>query len=276
MPRTSGPLSEPYLQLKSLASLDLSSVSTSNALLSLIAVSLNFLNSNKCVRIPLISRVPNKKYYSFALKENKSAISRPINEAQFESNISIIEKHWNDTQKLNSIDLAKLSYTMGTAYSVTSDLFDRNNKKSPATFFEIFVGHAFARELHQNPVKEATLPIGKGKNARLTMDFLFNLSKGSPKVHLAVKASTRERVVQAWAHQRILDKAYGTGAYRAILVVHSETKLDLVTHEVVEICVPDQWLAYQKFLSRMERIYYLDVPERYARLCEEFPKIQLK
>lgn len=275
MPRTSGPLNDPYLKLKVLASRDLCSKTTANALMFLINVSLEFLNS-KCVVIPLKSRVPNKSYYSFALKDNISAISRPVNEAQFEPNISILTKHWNNPQKLTSNELARLSYTMGTAYSVASDLFDRNNKKGPATFFEVFVGHTFARELHQNPLKEATLPLGAGKSVKMTMDFIFDLGKGKSKIHLAVKASTRERVVQAWAHQRLLDAAYGLGTYRAILVVHSETKLDLVTHEVVEICVPDQWLAYQTLLSRMERIYYLDVPDRYARLCTEFPIIQLK
>jgi hypothetical protein len=243
--------------------------------MSLVSVSLEFLASN-CISIPLVSRVPNKSYYSFALKKNKTAISRPVNEAQFEPDATILRKHWSNPKGLTSDELTRLSYTMGTAYSVASDLFDRNNKKGPATFFEVFVGHTFARELGKNPTKEATLPLGSGKSVRMTMDFIFDLGSAKSKIHLAVKASTRERVVQAWAHQRLLDAAYGLGTYRAILVVHSETKLDLAKHEVVEICVPDQWLAYQTLLSKMERIYYLDVPDRYSRLCIEYPIIQLK
>ncbi|MEK7396111.1 MAG: hypothetical protein AAB116_04145 [Candidatus Poribacteria bacterium] len=242
--------------------------------MSLVSVSLEFLTA-KCTSVPLVSRVPNKTYYSYALKKNKAAISRPVNEAQFEPDASIIRKHWTNPKELSPQQLARLSYTMGTAYSVASDLFDRNNKKGPATFFEIFVGHTFARELGKNPSKEATLPLGSGKSVRMTMDFIFDLGLGKAKVHLAVKASTRERVVQAWAHQRLLDVAYGVGTYRSILVIHSETKLDLVTREVVEICVPDQWLAYQTLLSKMERIYYLDVPDRYSRLCAEYPIIKL-
>jgi hypothetical protein len=89
--------------------------------------------------------------------------------------------------------------------------------------------------------------------------------------------SSRERVVQAWAHQRLLDAAYGDGQYIGVMVLFSETKLDSRLLEVVEICVPDQWLAYQTLLSKMDRIYYFDVPKRYQELTTNFPKtIQIK
>jgi len=91
-----------------------------------------------------------------------------------------------------------------------------------------------------------------------------------------VKMSQRERVVQAWSHQRILDSVYGQGEFRALLTIFSETKLDLVTREVTEICVPDQWLAYQTYIAQLDRIYYFDVPQRYIELAEEFPIIKLK
>ena len=107
------------------------------------------------------------------------------------------------------------------------------------------------------------------------MDLLFfppNLTK----LHVPVKISTRERVVQAWAHHRILEKVYGPGQFKGFLTVFAETKLDLQKREVVEICVPDQWLAYQTHLSVMDRIYYFDVPQRYIELAEKFPVIKLK
>lgn len=107
----------------------------------------------------------------------------------------------------------------------------------------------------------------------MTMDFLFETADDSPNIHLPVKMSTRERVVQAWAHQRLLDAAYGSARYKGIMVLFSETKLDSRTHEVVEICVPDQWLAYQTLLARMERIYYFDMPIRYQELTEAFPSV---
>jgi hypothetical protein len=107
----------------------------------------------------------------------------------------------------------------------------------------------------------------------MTMDFLIDLGEKHRKVHLPVKMSTRERVVQAWAHQRLLDAAYGHGVYRGIMVLFSETKLDSRSLEVVEICVPDQWLAYQSLLARMDRIYYFDPPQRYCSLSAQFSKL---
>lgn len=107
----------------------------------------------------------------------------------------------------------------------------------------------------------------------MTMDFLFHMGSEGANVHLAVKMSTRERVVQAWAHQRLLDAAYGEGADKGILVVSSETKMDSRSLEVVEICVPDQWLAYQSLLAKIDRIYYFDVPARYEALTDRYPEV---
>jgi hypothetical protein len=275
VPRPSGPLSKPYIMLKSVASRDLGGAATDDALRYLVSISLKFLASD-CVSVPLISLVPGKKYYSYALKTNPPALSRPVNQALFEANFETIENNWENPHSLTTIQLARLYYTMATAYSIGSDLFDRNNKKAPATYFELFIGHIFARELGQNPVKHATLHLGSGKKVKMTMDFIFDLGPGKAKVHLPVKMSTRERVVQAWAHQRLLDAAYGEGVFQAILVVHSDTKLDLQTREVIEITVPEQWLAYQTLLAKMKRIYYLDVPDRYLKLSKSYPIIQLK
>jgi hypothetical protein len=152
------------------------------------------------------------------------------------------------------------------------ELFDRQNKKGPATFFECYIGHLFAKAVGINPTKRVRLQV-HGRDVLMTMDFLIDMGEQRRKVHLPVKMSTRERVVQAWAHQRLLDAAYGNNAYRGILVLFSETKLDSRSLEVVEICVPDQWLAYQSLLAHMDRIYYFDVPERYQTLTQQFPEV---
>lgn len=276
--RPAGALREPYEDLKRLARSDLRSSDTSAQLLKLAVLSLRFLRA-ECTTVRLTSRVPNKEYFSYARKSNPGSLSRPINRELFEASESMIVKRWksySDGQTpLESIPMAPLSYTMGMAYCAAIDLFDRNNKKGPATYFECFVGHIFAHELGVNPTKKVSIPVSK-RRVRMTMDFLFDPGQGRPKVHLPVKMSTRERVVQAWAHQRLLDASYGPGKFRGILVVFSETKLDLRAREVVEICVPDQWLAYQTLLGRMDRIYYFDVPKRYADLASSFPVIQLK
>lgn len=175
---------------------------------------------------------------------------------------------------MDVMELAKVTYTVAAAYCVAIDLFDRGNKKGPASYFEYYIGHLYAVEIGTNPRTAVTFEVS-GKQVRMTMDLLFVPRDGN-KVHVPVKISTRERVVQAWAHQRILDTAYGRGQFKGLLTVFSETKLDLQKREVIEICVPDQWLAYQTHLAIMDRIYYFDVPKRYIELAEEFPIIVLK
>ena len=227
--------------------------------------------------VPLISRVSGKQYFSFARTDNQNLLSRPVNPALFDGTSATLPGRWQrfTNRTLRPDDVSSLLYTMATAYSAASDLFDRNNKKGPATYFECLVGHLFASRLRVNPTKRVTLPV-QGRSVRMTMDFLFDLGEGQPKLHLPVKTSTRERVVQAWAHQRLLDAAFGHVRYRGILIVHSETKLGSASREVVEICVPDQWLAYQVYLATMDRIYYFDLPDRYSVLSRNFPVIQIK
>lgn len=56
----------------------------------------------------------------------------------------------------------------------------------------------------------------------------------------------------------------------------SETQLVAKKREVKEICVPKQWLAYQKHLAHMDRIYFFDVPAKYAALAQDFSVFKLK
>jgi hypothetical protein len=49
------------------------------------------------------------------------------------------------------------------------------------------------------------------------------LGDGKNRIHLPVKTSTRERVIQAWAHQRVLDGVYGVGRFKGVLVALAET-----------------------------------------------------
>ncbi len=245
---------------------------TGEAIWQLAESSLRFLGSN-CVPVDLVSRVSGKEYFSYARKGRPGVVARPANRKFFVPDLTRLSRMWAAWPKgsMNQKDFAQMSYTVALAPCLAMELFDRQNKKGPATYFECLIGHMFAKELGFDPRKQASLQL-HGRTIRLTMDFLFEASNGV-RIHLPVKMSTRERVVQAWAHQRILDGAHGENAYKGIMVLFSETKLDSRSHEVVEICVPDQWLAYQTLLARIERIYYFDVPCRYKNLCEDFPTV---
>ena len=53
----------------------------------------------------------------------------------------------------------------------------------------------------------------------MTMDHLFRIQGNEPNLHLPVKMSSRERVVQVWSHQALLNRAFGDDAYRGLLVL---------------------------------------------------------
>lgn len=241
-----------------------------DAILNLAVLSLQFLESESEF-VDLISRVPGKQYVSY--KRNK-IVARPANKRLFTRDIDKIVTLWKDWEqnRIKYDKFALMSYTIALVPCLAMELFDRQNKKGPATYFECLIGHIFARTLGREPKKYVSLPI-HGKAVRMTMDFLFELGRGKSNIHLPVKMSTRERVVQAWSHQRLLDSAYGEGYYKGVMVLFSETKMDSRSLEVVEICVPDQWLAYQTLLAKLDKIYYFDVPERYQALTDMFPEI---
>lgn len=264
------PLRREYLKVKNLSGYDAQKPEVGEAILEFTITAHNFLLT-ECEQIDLISKVPGKDYYTFAAR---SVIGRAVNRHLFLSDVHrIIElwQGWLDNQ-ITPNDFALLSYTVALAPCLAMEIFDRQNKKGPATYFEYFIGHLFAKTLATSPTKRARLPIGD-RHVLMTMDFLFDIGEQHRKIHLPVKMSTRERVVQAWAHQRLLDAAYGDKAYRGIMVLFSETKLDSRSREVVEICVPDQWLAYQTLLAKMDRIYYFDLPERYRALASSYPEV---
>ena len=240
------------------------------ALLDLAITSLQFLTT-ECEQIELNSCVRGKEYISFRRNET---IARPANRELFTIDAPLVAHNWQSWMNgsLDPKSLGQTLYTLALAPCLAMELFNRNNKKGPATYFECLIGHIFAKLLGVEPVKQTELSVA-GRPVRMTMDFLFETGDSSPNVHLPVKMSTRERVVQAWAHQRLLDSAYEDGRYKGIMVLFSETKLDSCSREVVEICVPDQWLIYQTLLAKMKRIYYFDIPNRYRKLTQDFPSI---
>lgn len=273
MPTDLSHLRTAYELVKRQLKLDIVSDATGRAIHDFALLSLRFLQS-ECTSVDLTSRVPGKRYVSYVRKDAAASLSRPANAAIFNPDADLVSRQWQSwwDGKISRDDLARMSYSIALAPCLALELFDRQNKKGPATYFECLIGHIFAKAIGVNPHKKATLQV-EGQDVRMTMDFLFDMGEKNRHIHLPVKMSTRERVVQAWAHQRLLDGAFGLNKYRGIMVCFTETKLDLRKREVVEICVPDQWLAYQSLLAKMDRIYYFDVPTRYQQLADRHPNV---
>ncbi|MDR0835677.1 MAG: hypothetical protein LBN11_03730 [Tannerella sp.] len=236
----------------------------SDSILDLVLWSLDFLN-NHTNKIKLNSKIKDKAYHSYCLSDGKSA--RPANSEFFLNDEHSVTQLWKGNfVKLNQTDLQNVLYTAALAPCLARDLFDRNDKKSSATYFECFIGHLFSKKFGCNPAAQESFQIGN-KSVTLPTDFLFKTDKQN--YHLPVKTSTRERIIQAWSHQRILTE-HTNGRFKGMFVIFAETKLDANNHEVIEICVPDQWLIYQKYLARIDKIYYFDIPEKYAQLQKAY------
>lgn len=227
----------------------------------------------------LIADRPGKEYFAF--KSNKRAkLSRAVNRNLYESDPAVAlcfldgVRHNTITTQLAE-EITRACYTIAITFCSSIDLLKDNDQKTPGTFFEYFMGHLFAVQFDMAPAKRLDV-LNLDMRASLPTDFIFDLGDNRPKFHIPVKTSTRERVVQVWAHQRVLDGVYGTGRFLGLLSCLSETKLDHRTKVVTEICLPEQWRIYQLFIAQLKRIYYLDIPAKYEELNTIFPPIHVK
>jgi len=260
-------LSKNYELLKKQSAINDAAPATAKALIQLTHASLKFLVS-QCNRIPLRSCVPGKSYFSFSQKGKPGKISRAVNKDLFIADaIKKLEKAFgNNLSALPFGERGRFLYTVAMSYCCASDLLKTGDQKTPATFFECLIGHLFAKVVGVNPRTQVEVLRLEEESSTLPTDFIFDLGTDKPKFHIPVKISTRERVIQVFAHQRVLDGVHGFGKFTGILVCLTETKLDHNKREVIEICLPKQWVLYQRFIAPMKRFYYFDIPKKYAGL----------
>jgi hypothetical protein len=228
-------------------------------------------------RKPLTSLVPNKAYFSFINASGKS--SRAVNLALFQGE-ELINKFSDavlskNLTNLTSAEITNACYTVAVSLACVVDLTNVGDRQTPGTYFQYLVTHLLTRTLESKPSARVKVKIGEDE-VPLTMDLLLNLGPDKPKYHIAIKNSTRERGSEFWAHQRILDKAHEAEKYIGIFIGLAETKLNHRTFNVVEICVPDQWRAYQQYIAKISGVYYLDPPYVYLKLKDKTPNIVVK
>jgi hypothetical protein len=232
--------------------------------------------------LPLKSLVEGKRYFAFRHKDARARISRPINEDLYVADARDLSRQLEKLEANPAMDWLpadqcnRFLYTLAMAFCAFNDVISDQDKKTPGTYFEILVGHLLALTFGVLPRTRVEVLTIEDERSTLPTDFIFDLGPRQVKFHVPVTISTRERVVQVWAHQRMLNGVYGEGRFKGVLVALAETKLDLQKLEVVEICLPDQWAVYQRFVARMDRIYYLDLPLKYAALAKVFPYIPVK
>lgn len=249
--------------------------SLNSALLACVAESLDFLASTP-TRASITSLVPGKTYFGF---NHQSRSSRAINAGLFVDDpntvVDVLERLLEGERPDDPAELNAALYTAAISFPAARDVTATGDRKSPGTFLEIFVGQLVGLAFGAKPDRQITVPT---LDIALTVptDFVFDLGAGRSRIHLPVKASTRERVIQVWAHQRVLDGMHGVNRFRGLLVVLAETNRQSANNTVTEVCLPDQWTAYQMYIAQLHRVYYFDVPDKYRRLRETYPFLEVK
>lgn len=237
-------------------------------------------------RLPLTSSATarGKNYVLFEHENGKR--SRPVNidlytegtSADADGN-SKVEAFWENVRAQTisnqpARDITTALYVIAMNYCTCADTLP-GLKNNAGAYFEKLIGHLYARHLGIEPSTQMNAVELDGESISLPTDFIFNLGPGRPKLHIPVKTSTRERVVEVWAQQRILDGAFGVGRFFCLLTCIGETNLEK-NMSVGITCVPNQWMNYQLFVAQITRAYYLDIPEKYRELNDRFPKIHVK
>lgn len=189
-------------------------------------------------------------------------------------------------------------YSSVMAFALCYDLWKPKSRKTPGTFLEVVIGSVLSllaprpiaergkfiklprnRELVDLPesellVKDEIDVSSEGNDEEVDLvgsvstDIVFEFKNGNETrgIVIPAKITTRERIVQPFAHQRILDSAFGVGRYISVLVCVSETQRDDNNGRVNEICVPGTISLFQRYLANLRGIYYLDPPQRYLAL----------
>lgn len=262
-------LSRQYERLKAISLADLAGADVAQLISDMALHAREILG--RAQRVPLNSQT-GKNYFSFRATQQ----SRPVNVALYADQAREFERLLRAFRGgfAGSAEDEIVRATYSAAYSVfAAHDIDEVGRKASATFFEILIGHICARAIGVPPRNKVQIP---ESGADLPTDYIFDPGPRSRKIHLPIKTSTRERAVQAWVHQLVLERIFGAGQYVGILVVASETKRDSRTGEVIEICVPRQLQMFQARVAEMNRVYHLDPPKAYLELANKFPRVEVR
>lgn len=242
-------------------------------------------------RFGLFAGPPEIEYW---VAESDGALSRPYRPDLFiqdpDELASEAQAFIEDMRRKTNGDperFDRVIYTIVTAFCLCYDVWKPKSRKTPGTFFEVLIGSAarvrfpgLALTKHI-PIK--AIPVDDVVDEMVEMDpdtdeetvealqgdsVSTDLVLADPDTDrgavIPLKITTRERIVQPFAHQRILDSAY-PGRFASFLACMSEVQRDDNSGTVKQICVPGTVALFQKHLARLSGLYYCDIPVRYAR-----------
>ncbi len=277
-------IKEEYDKLKKIFEKDPQAEEVTNQLITIYSLCREMLEGLEQKQLNTENSTDGKNYIAFVLEDK---ISRPVNLDLFAAGLEKGEEgkdkvdiFWDNLSRKNikaqnADDITEAVYCIAISFCCCADLLG-SGQKIAGTYFEKLVGHLYAVHLNANPVNQMTACELDDVTIKIPTDFIFDTGKNKPKFHVPAKTSTRDRVVQVWAQQRVLDGAYGVGRFLCLLTAISETDYDKKKNIVKDICVQNQWINYQLFIAQIKRAYYLDVPKKYEELNNAFPKIHVR
>ena len=209
---------------------------------------------------------------SYQVFRDGSQLSRPIRASMFLTDEDELEAGWQSLvasarprdARYDALpsEIDSVIYTVVSGFSVCYDLWRRGSRKTPGTFLEILVG-SLVQAVTLTMNRRAHIPLLEPGES-VSTDIVFMEPDGRGGLAMPAKITTRERIVQPFAHQRILDAVFGEGRFRSILVCVSEMQRQRDTGANA-ICVPGTIRQFQRYLAPLAGLYYLDPPARYLR-----------
>jgi len=241
-------------------------------LLELFSKASNVLDAKE--RETLNSKVEGKSYFAFG---DKNYRSRPIESSLFSDSSkdtasTVKEILAGNRANFTSEEITSNLYTFAITLCAAQDVSSKGDRKTQGTMFEYVCAAVMRSALGITPTRKLEI-LNLDLKGDLPTDYVFDLGAEQPKFHFPVKTSTRERVIQVWAHQRVLDGVYGVGRFLATPFILTETKLNNKTNEVIEICLPWQWRLYQMHIATIWNFCFFDAPKSYLALDNVFPRV---
>lgn len=213
-------------------------------------------------------------YVSIGDKKHGGNWSRPVRADRFIDDAKRYRAAWRamcSEIEEGSLDIANTNavlYTTIQALACAYDLKSRGSRKTPGTFFEILVGAIMSQRLKSPRAKQVIVEV-EGESVIVPTDIFFE----SRRLIVATKTSSRDRIIQPWGHQLLLDRiadSLKAPRYSSVLCLVGEVQLGRdEKRPCYPVCVPKQVTLYQKHVAQMKGLYYLDPPKAYLALSEQ-------
>lgn len=229
---------------------------------------------------------------SYNVATANAGISRPYRPElfiaspdEFEVRAAAFLKSLGPHGQIDPAEFNAVIYTAVTAFCLCIDVWKPKSRKTPGTYFEVLIGsaalhhfpdyvlskHIPIRDVPSDTAVDALVDTDEvdAQDAEFTgnsvsTDLVITNPKTERGAVIPLKITTRERIVQPFAHQRILSSAY-PDRYASFIACISEVQRDDNTQTVKQICVPGTVALFQKHLANVNGLYYCDIPRRYAQ-----------